>query len=224
MRIRITIAVAVAGAALILPTVASAHVDISPGEAPAGKPTKFTLSVGHDCYGAATVGLDVKLPPGAADYSANSIPGWKATTDGDQMKWNGSPQPDGAGIELPFRATVFGGMGEQVPFKVIQRCEGGAEIAWIQTGGGQAEGDDPAPVLTLTSTKAAPVPAAAAGPAPAGSTGEDSDAAVEPVVAESAGTNDDSGGIGIGPVVGLILIAASVTAFVVIRRGRGASI
>ena len=220
MKIRTAVAVAIA--ALVLPAAASAHVGISPAEAPAGKMTDFSLSVGHDCYGAPTIGLDVKLPPGAADYSAKSIPGWKATTGGGQMKWNGSPQPEGVGLKLPFRATVFGETGEQVPFKAIQRCEGGTEIAWIQTSGGKAEGDDPAPVLTLTSTKAAPVPTAAS-PAAPDANGEEQVTAANPADAASTGSQDDSGGLGIGPIVGLVLIAASVTAFLVIRRGRNAS-
>jgi len=222
MKIRTAAVIAIATTAFVLPTAASAHVDISPAEAPAGKPTDFSLSVGHDCYGAPTIGLDVKLPPGATDYSAKSIPGWKAKTGGGQMRWNGSPQPDGAGLELPFRATVYGDMGEQIPFKVIQRCEGGTEIAWIQTGGGQAEGDDPAPVLTLTSTRAAPVPAEQS-PAVRGTTGEESTVTAGPADAAAAEPEDDSGGVGIGPIVGLVLIAASVTAFFVIRRGRNAS-
>lgn len=222
MKIRTAVASAIATTALILPGAASAHVDISPAEAPAGKMTDFSLSVGHDCYGAPTIGLDVKLPPGAADYSAKSIPGWKATTGGGQMKWNGSPRPDGAGLELPFRATVYGEIGEQVPFKAVQRCEGGTEIAWIQTSGGKAEGDDPAPVLTLTSTRAAPAPTTASPAAPDPEVEEQASAA-DPVDATSAGPEDDSGGVGIGPIVGLVLIAASVTAFLVIRRGRNSS-
>ena len=68
MKIRTAVAVAIA--ALVLPAAASAHVGSSPAEAPAGKMTDFSLSVGHDCYGAPTIGLDVKLPPRAADYSA----------------------------------------------------------------------------------------------------------------------------------------------------------
>lgn len=222
MRIRTAVAVAVAATAFVLPAVASAHVDISPGEAPAGKPTNFSLSVGHDCYGVPTIGLDVKVPPGVSDYSAKPFAGWKATTAGGQMRWSGSPQPDGAGLELPFRATVYGDMGEQVPFKAIQRCEGGVEIAWIQTSGGKAEGDDPAPVLTLTSTKAAPVPVEQS-PAAGGTTGEDQTVSAGPADAAATEPEDNSGGVGIGPIVGLVLIAASVTAFIIIRRGRNAS-
>jgi len=214
------VAIAIATAALVLPAAASAHVEISPSEAPAGKSTGFKLTVEHDCEGAATIGLDVKVPPQVSAYSAKPIPGWKvAASPKGQMIWMGGPHPEGEELALPFRATAYGKMGDQLPFKVIQLCEGGVETAWIQTGGGEAEEGTPAPVLTLTSTRAAPVPAAE-GPAGAGATGEEQTVAADPA---AAGSEDDSGGIGVGPIIGLVLIVASITAFVVIRRGRRAS-
>lgn len=201
--------------ALALPATALAHVDISPTEVEAGKPTVFSLSVGHACDGVATIGLDVKLPPEAGEYKARSIAGWKATTGRGQMSWSGGPEPEGTEFSLPFRATVFGSRGDQVPFKIIQRCEGGVETAWIQTGSNESELETPAPVLTLTSTVMKSRQPAASTPERAATEPEASPAGIE---ANQSG--DDSGGIGIGPIVGLILIAASVTAFVVIRRGR----
>ena len=216
MNIRNTLTIAAAATALIFPAAASAHVDISPSEAPAGKPTAFAFTVGHDCEGAATTGLDVQVPAGVSGYSAKSIPGWKAVTRGGLMKWRGGPHPDGVELALPFRATVYGKMGDQLPFKVIQLCEGGAETAWIQTGGGKSEGDEPAPALALTSTRVAPPP-------PVSPAGEGQSVVTEPSEAASAGSDDDAGGVGIGPIVGLVLIAASITAFVVIRRGKSSS-
>jgi uncharacterized protein YcnI len=214
-----TIATAVSVIAMILPSVAAGHVDISPSEAAAGKPTRFSFTVGHDCDGAATIGLDAQVPGGVTDYTAKSVAGWKAVTRGKRMKWTGGPNPEGTELALPFRATVYGDMGDQIPFKVIQICEGGAETAWIQTGGGTAEGDDPAPLLTLTSSKAAPKPPVA-DPTGGGTTGEEQVAEAAPAEVSSSGADEDSGGVGIGPIVGLVLIVASLTAFVVIRRGK----
>jgi uncharacterized protein YcnI len=226
VKIRTLIAVSAALAAgMLLPVASMAHVDIAPGEAPAGRSLDLSFTVGHDCEGAATTGLDVKVPPGVRDYSAKPVAGWRASTGAARMKWKGGPQPEGVELSLPFRATVYGERGEQIPFKVIQICEGGAETAWIQTGGGQAEGDDPAPVLTLTSSKAAPfLPPAGNEPVASEGEGTTSGASGDQQVATEgnikADEQQDSDGVGIGQLVGLILIVASITAFVIIRRGK----
>jgi uncharacterized protein YcnI len=216
MKIRAMIVTVAAIAAF--PSAAAAHVEVSPGEAPAGKPVDLSFTVEHDCEGAATIGLDVKVPSGVADYSAKSIPGWKASTSAGRMKWKGGPQPEGQELSVPFRATIYGDMGDQFPFKVIQLCEGGVETAWIQTTGGEGEGDDPAPVLTLTSSKAAPAPAAAG--KDQGTTGVTEKQEVTAASGDGTSAEEDSGGVGIGPIIGLILIVASITAFVIIRRGK----
>ncbi len=209
--------------AIAVPASADAHVDISPLEAPAGKSTGFSFTVGHGCEGAATTGLTVEVPEAVGKFKLEQLQGWKSSSPPGRMVWKGGPLTDGELLDFPFRASVFGSKGDQVPFKVIQSCEGGREIAWISV---EEEGPGhgtPAPTLTLTSTAAQPKPAPEpsqedSGPAseeqtPAAATGE------QQAAAEAASTDEDDGG-GIGGFAVLALIAAVVTTLVVIVRAR----
>jgi len=147
--------------ALAIPGAASAHVEMSPAEAPAGRPVELKLEVGHGCDGAATTGLVVQVPEGVADATATATPGWRATTTPTELRWKGGPLPDHDSQEFSLRATLGGKKGDVIPFKTIQRCEGGAETAWIQAPGSDgSEAEHPAPSVTLASTGEAPADSA----------------------------------------------------------------
>ena len=186
---------------------AMAHVELTPGEAPAGQPVKLSLHIGHGCDGAATTAVVVQLPSAASQTRALPTAGWKATTSETEMSWRGGPLPDHDGQEFPFRATLEGSKGETVMFKSIQKCEGGASTAWIQPVKGNVEPELPAPSLTLTSTAKAP---ATDKPADAGSS--DDRVAEE---SEPASDSDEGGGksllliivagLAIGTVAGLVV-------------------
>jgi len=81
-----------------------------------------------------------------------------------------------------------------------------------------AKPEYPAPVVTLTSTAAEPAPVAEPEASP--DKGDEGDS----IPAASAGTPDEDAEDGasgiILPAIGLVLIAASVTAFIVIQRGK----
>ena len=211
-----TILIAAILFAAAVPASASAHVDISPTESPAGKATGFSFTVGHGCEGAATTGLTVEMPDSVDKYEIEQLLGWKTSTPPGRMVWKGGPLADGELLGFPFRATVFGKKGEQVPFKVIQSCEGGLETAWISVGEGGPGHGTPAPLLTLTSTKAKPKPEPVQEEASAA-------AGDEPTVsAAPASTEDDGGddGAGIGTFAIVALVAAAMTTLVVILRAR----
>ena len=200
-----------------LPGVAVAHVDVSPTEAPAGKAVKMSFSVGHGCDGAATTSLVVQVPDQVGDFTAESVPGWKAANTPGQMTWRGGPLPDNELQEFPFTATLYGKKGTATPFNVIQRCEGGGENAWIQPiPASGAEPEYPAPVVTLTSTATEPEPIVQPEASP--HKGDEGDSL--PVASEDTSDEDDGGSGAILPIIGVVLIAASVTAFVVIQRGK----
>lgn len=199
---------------LVLPATAAAHVEIEPVKAPAAKPVTLRLVVGHGCDGAATNRLIALMPQGAVTASRPlPIKGWKARTSGNRIIWSGGPLADHDEGEFPFKATLAGEKGETLPFKVIQRCVGGAETAWIQAGGGGDELEHPAPMVRLT-TSGDVLDAA-----------DDSEQA-EPAPAESETTasaeNTEKDESGSSPlrILGLILIVAALTAFVVRLRGR----
>jgi uncharacterized protein YcnI len=200
------------------PATAAAHVDVSPTEAPAGKATGFSFTVGHGCEGAATTGLTVEVPKQVGKYELEQLKGWRTSTPPGRMVWRGGPLADGELLGFPFRATVFGKKGEQVAFKVIQSCEGGLEIAWISVDGQESSGHGtPAPVVTLTSTAARPEPA------PAASADEEAGEPGDPPSVDAAPTasgEEDDGGAGIGTFAIVALAAAFLTTLVVILRAR----
>lgn len=209
-----------------LPGMAGAHVEVTPSQAPAGKKVKLALEVGHGCDGAATNSLVVQMPAGAKNAKAGAVPGWKESSSPRRMKWTGGPLADHAVGKFPFTATFYGKKGGEEVFKILQGCEGGASTAWIQLApAGGAEPENPASVLTLTSTAAAPAPepepAGVTGPTgPTGSTGDDAVDDLASATSSDAEKDEDDGGGIILPLIGVILIAASITAFVVIQRGK----
>lgn len=209
-------------ATLALPGVAGAHVEVTPSTAPAGKEVSLALEVGHGCDGAATTSLEVLLPKGTDSAAPQPVPGWKESTPAGKLKWVGGPLPDHEVKEFPFVAEFFGKKGDEQVFKILQGCEGGASTAWIQRApAGGAEPENPASVLTLTSTAMPPEPASE----PDGATGATGDNAVDDLASAAAsdvdkGEDEDDGSGIILPLIGLVLIAASVTAFIVIQRGK----
>lgn len=143
-----------------LPGTVGAHVEVSPVKAPAARPVDFKFTVGHGCDGAATRKLIVRIPEGVSGARAEPVPGWKVGSTGDRLTWSGGSLGDHDRGDFPFRATLSGGQGDLLAFKVIQRCEQGEETAWIQTAGpdsaagegGQGALEHPAPVVRLTSS------------------------------------------------------------------------
>jgi len=215
----IGIAILVAAA---VPASAAAHVDISPTEAPAGKATGFSFTVGHGCEGAATVGLTVEVPEAVGEFEFEQLQGWKTSSPSGRMVWKGGPLADGELLGFPLRATVFGKKGDEIPFKVIQRCEGGLEIAWISVGEDGPGHGTPAPLLTLTSTEAEPKPAAEPTQEEVGTTGDEQSAAAadeEQTVAEPTSADEGDGAV-IGRFAIVALVAAALTTLFVIMRAR----
>lgn len=209
----------------VLSGTAKAHVEITTQQAPAGKPVKLELEIGHGCDGAATTSLVVQVPPQASGAKALPTDGWQASTSGSTLTWKGGPLADHDVQTYPFRATLSGQKGDQVAFKSIQRCEGGASTAWIQSTAGGAEPEYPAPAVTLTSTAAAPQANDPADQQAADDQVAEEDAAAtgEPTAtdatsAESSSSDDDGGdgksllliviaGLGIGTVAGIVVRA-----------------
>lgn len=207
-------------AAPVFPGAAGAHVEMTPSEAPAGKPVNLSFEIPHGCDGAATTSLLVQIPEGAEDVAATAVKGWKAKTTPDTLTWVGGPLPDHEKKAFPFRATIFGKKGETFAFKVIQKCEGGARTAWIQSSGAGTEPEHPAPAVTLTSTAAEPAAQRQTSDdqvaeEDATQTGEPTATAADP---DDSSSDDDGGngktllllivaGLAIGTVAGIVMRA-----------------
>ena len=206
---------------LALPASASAHVEMTPSEAAAGKQVNLSFEIPHGCDGAATTSLVVQIPKGAENVKASPIKGWKAVTTPATLTWTGGPLPDDQTLAVPFKATLYGKKGETLMFKVIQKCEGGASTAWIQAEQGGVEPEHPAPAVTLTSTAVAPVTDTQAQDDQVAE--EDAAATGEPTAtaANSEDSSSDDGG-GDGKTILLIVIAGLAIGTVagIVVRGR----
>ena len=190
-------ALAVAAGALAVPAAAQAHVTVQPTSVPAGAETVLSVRVPNERDDAATVKVDVKLPPGFVSASWEAVPGWSVravkqklskpvqTDDGPideqvgEIVWTAADRK--AGIQpgefrdFPLSVVIPGKAGETLTFKALQTYSNGSVVRWI----GAPGADEPAPRVELTSaTSAAADPGtrrrANPGPAPAAAASSDS--------------------------------------------------
>lgn len=167
---RILTGLAVAAALVVsFAAPASAHVTISPGEAPADGYAVVELMVPHGCEDAATEELSVQLDPGMQSVRAEAVPGWTAeytmaeldepydlhgtqiTEYVAEITWTATGEPLATdqfltfGINAKWPATP----GEAIAIPAVQRCVDGSETAWIETA---ADAEHPAPVVQVVSS------------------------------------------------------------------------
>lgn len=153
---------------LAFPTMASAHVTVSPEEAPAEGYATLTFTVPHGCDGAATNSLQVKMPDQVVSATPGVVPGWniktkegklanpvmqegeKVTSGVREVTWSGGPLPDGQLQQFVLSVSFAGKEGEAAEFKAIQGCVNGSQTAWIQeTPASGEEPEHPAPTVML---------------------------------------------------------------------------
>lgn len=212
---------------LALPSMASAHVTVSPEEAPAEGYAMLTLTVPHGCDGAATNSVQVKMPDSVVSATPGVVPGWtikttegklprpseedgeKLTTGVREVTWSGGPLPDGQLQQFPLSVAFSGTEGEAAEFKVIQGCVGGAETAWIQsTPASGEEPEHPAPTVMLGAAEEGHDHMAA------------DDGSTQSESASSPSSDDDSGnGLAIAAlIVGALALIVGSVALVGSRR------
>ena len=240
-------AAALVAAALALPAAASAHVTLQPDTAPANGFTRLDVRVPNERDDAATVKVDVRLPPGFAFVSYEPKPGWKVavkrekldepieTEDGfeidegvSQITWSGGRIGPGEFVDFGLSLRMPDGeAGEKLTFKALQTYEDGEVVRWI----GPEDGDEPAPVVTLTDAASGGGHGA---PGTSGDTSVSSDDAAgaqEPASSGAAAENasatveDDGGSDGLtiaALVVAVLALIAGLAAFVTARRPKEA--
>ena len=166
-------AFAVAAGALAVPAAAQAHVTVQPTSVPAGAETVLSVRVPNERDDAATVKVDVKLPPGFVSASWEAVPGWSVravkqklskpvqTDDGPideqvgEIVWTAADRK--AGIQpgefrdFPLSVVIPGKAGETLTFKALQTYSNGSVVRWI----GAPGADEPAPRVELTSATSA---------------------------------------------------------------------
>ena len=166
-------AFAVAAGALAVPAAAQAHVTVQPTSVPAGAETVLSVRVPNERDDAATVKVDVKLPPGFVSASWEAVPGWSVravkqklskpvqTDDGPideqvgEIVWTAAGRK--AGIQpgefrdFPLSVVIPGKAGQTLTFKALQTYSNGSVVRWI----GAPGADEPAPRVELTSATSA---------------------------------------------------------------------
>jgi uncharacterized protein YcnI len=149
---------------------ALAHIVPDPAEAPAGSAPRIAFTVEHGCDGSPTIQLDMRIPDGMTDVTAEPPPGWAGGVDAGVVTFTGGPLP--ADVEGTF--AISGALPSTpdvtIYFPFVQRCEQG-EIRWIDvpSDGSGDDLDEPAPAMRLTApvaTTAAPTTAAPTTAAP----------------------------------------------------------
>ncbi len=134
---------------------ASAHVEPTIEEAPAGGYATFGLVIPHGCDGEGgdTVKVEVQMPEGVETATAGYLTGWEATVDEAGpvvVTWEGGPLPHDQFQEFGISVLMPETPGETVTFPTIQTCASGEEIAWIEeTPEGGEEPEHPAPAIAL---------------------------------------------------------------------------
>lgn len=211
-------------------TAASAHVTVSPTEAPAGGYSVLTFAVPHGCDDAPTTQVKIQMPELIPQVTPTVNPNWEVekvmeTLDepiegghGEQITERvaqvvytaKTPLPDGLRDTFELSLQLPDTPGERVAFPVVQVCEGGAETAWIEIPDPDAseEPEHPAPVVEVT---------AAEGDGHGGSgdeAAEDGDAADAELASgtEEAAASDDGGDgdDGDGPAFALAIVAVGL--------------
>jgi periplasmic copper chaperone A len=234
-----TAAAALVAAALALPAAASAHVTLQPDTAPADGFTRLDVRVPNERDDAATVKVDVQLPPGFAFVSYEPRPGWEVTVKREraaqpieieggfevdeevrQITWSGGRIGPGEFVDFGLSLRMpKGEAGDKLTFKALQTYEGGEVVRWI----GPEDADEPAPIVTLTAA------ASGGGHGAPGSTGDtatlsdDAAGAQEPATAPgaenaSATVEEDGGSDGLALAVAVLALIAGTAALLAARR------
>lgn len=167
--------VAAVGLLVVLAAPAVAHVTVSSDNATKGGYATITIRVPNEESDATTVGLKLQLPVDhpIANVSVQPKPGWtfKTTTSklteplksGDgtideavtEIDWTGGKIAPGEFDQFLIQAGPLPTDTDSLTFKAIQTYQSASgktsQVAWIQEAEpGQAEPENPAPVLQLT--------------------------------------------------------------------------
>ncbi|HEX6366002.1 MAG TPA: YcnI family protein [Agromyces sp.] len=217
---RLTIAGLAGGAllALAVPSVAHAHVSVTPSSTAAGSSSVLTFAFSHGCDGSPTTALTFDIPESIESVSPTMHPGWtiEKVADGDrtaQVVYTAvTPVEDGFRdtVELSVRLPEDAA-GETLAFPVLQTCATG-ETDWNEVAEeGEVEPESPAPTILVTEATGDEHGHGTAEPA-GSATDEHSDHDATEVSDAAATTSSDDtiarvlaiGGLAVG-VVGIVL-------------------
>ena len=152
---KLLVALAAPGAALVLCSAAWAHAEVSPPIVQSGKSQLFTLAVPTEKEGTSTTKVELTPPAGFAIDSFVPAPGWKldvqSTGSGEQTAirkatWSGGDVPSEQATSFQFLARPDAS--ETYAFKVRQTYSDGSVVDWT----GAEDADTPAPTIEAKSS------------------------------------------------------------------------
>jgi len=202
---------------------ASAHVTLSPQEAPAGGLAVLTVRVPNESSTASTRRVAMKLPPGIISATYDPRPGWSVkvrkvklskpiqTPDGPideavgQVTWTARSKSaqvaPGQFADFRLGISVPDLPGKTLAFKTLQEYSDGSVVRWI----GPVGSEEPAPILKVVAGDATASSAhGAAADASAATSGDEG--------SESGGSATATIALAVAAVAALLALAALVVA------------
>ena len=143
-----------AAALAVLPTAASAHVQVTPAEAAPDDAVLFEFLMPNERE-QSTVSVALKIPNGVIPFSFEATPGWTRTTEPDGsggvgvVRGKGRLASDGF-VRFAMLASTPPTAGP-IAWKAVQTYSDGVKSSWI----GAPGSENPAPVTEITKTAAA---------------------------------------------------------------------
>ncbi len=137
----------------VLPSAASAHVQVTPTEAAPDDAVLFEFLVPNE-RDQGTVSVALKIPAGVIPFSFEATPGWTRTTEPDAsggvgvVRWTGRLASDGF-VRFAILASTPPATGP-IAWKAVQTYSDGVKSSWI----GAPGSDNPAPVTEVTKAAA----------------------------------------------------------------------
>jgi len=227
-------ALVLAGAVVLAPTAAAAHVTVQPGEVPGGGFAKLAFRTPNERDDAGTVKLEVSFPTDAplAFFSVRAVPGWTSTVERaalpvpievfgetiseavSKVTWEGGTIPPGGFEEFEVSVGPLPEDKDELVFKALQTYSSGEVVRWIELRepGATDDPEFPAPVLKLSGPGEEP-------PVPGG----DDQAATEATSAAAISTLQDevdSADRRAGIAIAIGVVAALASGMAIVRRRR----
>jgi uncharacterized protein YcnI len=129
VRRRRLLAAATATAALAVPSLAQAHVSVTPAFVEADVPAGIAFEAPNERAPQATVELSATAPPGIEIVSADAPPGWQADVAGSTVTWTGGRIEGERTVSFPVRVLARVRAGTYA-FKASQRYSDGGVVRW----------------------------------------------------------------------------------------------
>lgn len=149
--------------AIALPSMAGAHVGVSPDELVAGDHGVLTFSFSHGCENSPTTALRITMPDGLASVAPTMDSDWNIEVErGDDGLVSAVTYTAVTPVPTELRGAVSMGVGldestpDSLAFPVVQQCvEGATEWTQIAENGEDPHSlDAPAPVVSVTAAAA----------------------------------------------------------------------